>query len=192
MNKKQLKQYILEDFYRYFGTYDKKMYYRYSFTYPNIAFTKSLRLAKYYKDKNKIKYLWYKILHRRMTTKYGFQIPIETEIGRGFYLGHHGSVVINVSSKIGNNVNIGQCVTIGQTNRGPKQGCPTIGNNVFVGPNSVVVGKITIGDNVLIAPLAYVNIDVPSNSIVLGNPARIIPRNNATEKYIQNEIVGIN
>lgn len=56
----------------------------------------------------------------------------------------------------------------------------------------VVVGKITIGDNVLIAPLAYVNMDVPSNSIVLGNPARIIPRNNATEKYIQNEIVGIN
>ena len=44
MNKKQLKQYILEDFYRYFGTYDKKMYYRYSFTYPNIAFTKALRL----------------------------------------------------------------------------------------------------------------------------------------------------
>lgn len=121
MNKKQLKQYILEDFYRYFGTYDKKMYYRYSFTYPNIAFTKYLRLAKYYKDKNKIKYLWYKILHRRMTTKYGFQIPIETEIGRGFYLGHHGSVVINVSSKIGNNVNIGQCVTIGQTNRGVKR-----------------------------------------------------------------------
>jgi serine O-acetyltransferase len=46
------------------------------------------------------------------------------------------------------------------------------------------VGKITVGHNVLIAPNAYVNFDVPSNSLVLGNPAKVIPRENATLGYI--------
>lgn len=41
-----------------------------------------------------------------------------------------------------------------------------------------------IGDDVLIAPLAYVNIDVPSHSIVIGNPAKIIPCEHATKDYI--------
>ena len=41
-----------------------------------------------------------------------------------------------------------------------------------------------IEDDVLIAPNAYVNFDVPSHSIVVGNPGKIISRDNATEEYI--------
>lgn len=63
-------------------------------------------------------------------------------------------------------------------------GVPTIGNDVWIGPNAVIVGKINIGDNVLIAANSYVNFDVPSNSIVIGNPGRIIPSAKATEGYI--------
>jgi serine O-acetyltransferase len=59
-----------------------------------------------------------------------------------------------------------------------------LGNKVWVGANAVIVGNITIGDDVLIAPLSYVNFDVPSHSIVIGNPGKIIPRDNATEDYI--------
>lgn len=192
MDKIELKQYIREDFYRYFGTYDRKTYLRYAYTYPNIIFLRTLRLANYHLEKNnKFRYLWYKIIHRRMFIKYGFQIPIGTKIGRGFYLGHYGNIVVNISSILGNNVNIGQGVTLGQTSRGLKQGCPIIGNNVYIGPNAVVVGRVTIGDNVLIAPLAYVNTDIPSNSIVIGNPAKVIYKENATDTYIQNEILGI-
>ena len=66
-----------------------------------------------------------------------------------------------------------------------------IGNKVWIGTNSVIVGKITIGDNVLIAPNSFVNFDVPSNSIVIGNPGKIIPSTNATDKYINNEIKNI-
>ena len=47
-----------------------------------------------------------------------------------------------------------------------------------------MVGKIVIGDNVLIAPNAYVNFDVPSNSIVVGNPAVVKQHPNATETYV--------
>ena len=62
-------------------------------------------------------------------------------------------------------------------------GAPIIGNQVYLGINSTVVGKVKIGDDVLIAPNAYVNCDVPSHSIVIGNPCKIIYRDNATEGY---------
>ena len=52
------------------------------------------------------------------------------------------------------------------------------------GANAVIVGKINIGNNVLIAPNSYVNFDVPDNSIVIGNPGKIIHKDNATEGYI--------
>ena len=60
-----------------------------------------------------------------------------------------------------------------------------IGNNVCMNANSIIVGHATIGDNVLIAPGAFVNFDVPDNSIVIGNPGQIISRNSSpTAKYI--------
>lgn len=68
--------------------------------------------------------------------------------------------------------------------RGKRQGCPTIGDKVWIGPNDTIIGNVSVGNNVLIAPGVFVNCDVPSNSIVIGNPARIIPNDNATENYI--------
>ena len=50
------------------------------------------------------------------------------------------------------------------------------------------MGKIQIGDDVLIAPNSYVNVDVPSHSVVVGNPAVIHHRENATQGYIENTI----
>ena len=91
----------------------------------------------------------------------------------------HGEAVF------GDNCDIAHGVTVGQANRGSRKGCPTIGNKVWIGTGAVLVGKITVGDNVLIAPNAFVNFDVPSNSIVLGNPARVIPREDATAGYIE-------
>ena len=43
-------------------------------------------------------------------------------------------------------------------------------------------------NDVLIAPLAYVNFNVPDHSIVIGNPGKIIPKENATQGYIQNRV----
>nr|WP_278463241.1 hypothetical protein [Thomasclavelia spiroformis] len=96
--------------------------------------------------------------------------------------------MINPNVKIGDNCNIATGVVIGQENRGKRKGTPVIGNNVWIGANSILVGNIKIGNDVLIAPLSYVNFDVPNHSIVIGNPARIIYKENATENYI-NRIV---
>ena len=57
-----------------------------------------------------------------------------------------------------------------------------------IGANAVIVGKITVGSDVLIAPNAFVNRDIPDHSIVYGNPCIIKPVQYATEHYI-NRIV---
>ena len=87
---------------------------------------------------------------------------------------------------IGDNCNLSPNVVIGRTNRGQYMGSPQIGNSVWIGSGAVVVGKITIGDNVLIAPNTYVNFNVPNDSIVVGNPAVIHHSLDATEKYVCN------
>lgn len=91
-------------------------------------------------------------------------------------------------AKLGNNVNIHRGVLIGQENRGARKGYPTIGNNVWIGINASIVGNVTIGDDVLIAPNTYVNCDVPSHSIVFGNPCIIRYKENATYGYVQNPV----
>lgn len=125
---------------------------------------------------------------RHYTYKFGFQIG--GKIGKGFYIGHFGTIVVNGSVEIGENCNIAHGVTIGATRRGDKAGVPEIGNCVWMGTNSIIVGKIRIGNNVLIAPGAYVNFDVPDNSIVIGNPGQIISSLSATAGYINNKYEG--
>lgn len=123
---------------------------------------------------------------RRLGYKYGFQIPLDTKIGEGFYIGHFGTIVINVDTVIGNFCNIAHSTTIGRSNRGFRKGCPTIGDHVWIGTGSVIVGNIKIGSNVLIAPNSFVNFDVPNNCIVIGNPGKIIMKDNPTFGYINN------
>ena len=128
--------------------------------------------------------IYYKLRLRKLSLKSQIQIPAATKIGEGFYIGHSGRVIINSKAVIGKNNNIATGVTIGQENRGKRAGVPTIGDNCWIGTNAVIVGNITIGSDVLIAPLSFVNFDVPDHSIVVGNPAKIISRENATEGYV--------
>ncbi len=131
---------------------------------------------------------FYIMCYKILKVLYGFQMTYKMDVGKGFYLGHFGMVVINGKVKIGDNCNINQGVTIGAENRGKRQGVPVIGNQVWIGANSVVVGNISIGNNVLIAPLTFVNFDVPDNSIVFGNPAKIKSDLQATKHYICNMV----
>ena len=115
--------------------------------------------------------------------KYGLEI-LSDNIGPGLYIGHAHNINVNPSTIIGKNCNLNKGCTLGKENRGKRKGAPILGDNVWIGTNSVVVGKVHIGNDVLIAPNAYVNFDVPDHSIVLGNPGNIIKKGNATEGYI--------
>mgnify|MGYP000559649288 FL=1 len=116
--------------------------------------------------------------------KYGLDFFNNMSIGPGFVLGHWGRIIINCNTKIGKQFMVTHGVTIGRDVRGKRKGFPTIGNRVCIRTNSTVVGNITIGDDVLIAPNTFVNFDVPNNSIVIGNPAKIISRENASEGHV--------
>lgn len=50
----------------------------------------------------------------------------------------------------------------------------TIGNNVFIGAHSIVLPGVTIGDNVVIGAGSIVSKDIPSNSMAVGSPAKVI------------------
>lgn len=130
-----------------------------------------------------------RILLRRCSIRTGVQIGWHSSIGEGLLLVHCGGMVVNNEAVIGKNCTLYHGVTIGMEFRGERRGCPVIGDNVWIGSGACIVGKVTVGDDVLIAPLSFVNFDVPPHSIVLGNPGKIIPRENATEGYIQNNLV---
>ncbi|MBD3329761.1 sugar O-acetyltransferase, partial [Candidatus Dojkabacteria bacterium] len=56
-----------------------------------------------------------------------------------------------------------------------------IGNNVWIGMNSVVLPGVEIGDNVVIGAGSVVTKDIPPNSIAVGNPCRVIK---TKERYV--------
>lgn len=157
----------------------------YALLIPGFRYTYILRKASFSKKKT-ISGMLYRFLLKMYSIKYGYQINPSTKIGQGLYIGHRGTIIVNSQAVIGSCCNLSPGVTIGQTNRGVKKGAPVLGDKVWVGTNAVIVGGIKIGNNVLIAPNAYVNVDVPSNSIVIGNPAQIIFSENATDSYIDN------
>jgi serine O-acetyltransferase len=127
----------------------------------------------------------FRIWFKNVKQKYNIQIPIYTKIGKGFLLNHFGGIVINQKVIMGENCNVSQGVTIGNVSRGKLKGTPVIGDRVWIGANAVVVGKITIGDDVLIAPLSYVNFDIPDKAVVAGNPAVVI-NYNTSAGYLKN------
>ena len=87
----------------------------------------------------------------------------------------------------GRNVNIHRGVVIGQENRGKRKGAPTLGDDIWIGINASIVGGVKVGNDVMIAPGAFVNRDVPSHSVVIGNPCIIKHKDHATEGYINHK-----
>jgi len=109
----------------------------------------------------------------------GISIPASANIGASFYIGHFGGIILNAKTSIGNNCNIAQGVTIGVSGLGDYRGVPKIGNNVYIGANAVIAGKIVIEDGVLIGACSLVNKDVFENEVVVGVPAVPISKNSS-------------
>lgn len=92
------------------------------------------------------------------------------KIGPGFVMIHGFMTIINSEAIIGSNCTIMHNVTIG----GGNNGVPIIGDNVTIGAGAIIIGGIKIGNNVKIGAGAVVVDDVPDNSVVVGEKARII------------------
>ena len=179
-----IKNEIHKDLYRYTG--EIKTGYLAKSRFYGWQYTKIWRKANYFCGRSRLLYLLYGFLLYKKSIKYGFQISPKAQIGSGLYLGHFGTIIVGSEVVIGNNVNLNPNVVIGRENRGNREGSPIIGNNVWIGTGSVIVGRIKIGNNVLVAPNSYINFDIPDNSLVFGNPATVKMTVHATEKYICN------
>lgn len=142
------------------------------FKYPCYKLIVYLRLTKYLKDKKKLILLFgiCRLKYRKLSIKLGIQIPYDTEIGKGFSIHHYSCIVIHGKSKIGENFNIRQGVTIGDVNKR----VPVIGNNVYVGAGAKIIGDIVIGNNVIIGANSVVTKNISDNCIVAGIPAKVI------------------
>lgn len=104
----------------------------------------------------------------------GIEIHPGAKIGKGLFIDHGMGVVIGETAELGDNVTLFQGVTLGGTGNEKGKRHPTLGSNVVVGAGAKVLGSIQIGDNVRIGANAVVVREVPSNSVVVGVPGRIV------------------
>jgi serine O-acetyltransferase len=187
----KLWQTIRADLYRYRGEAGGRAWLVEYLRTPGFRYTFYLRKVAYYSAHKRsfglLPYVYNRLWLNHYRFRYGFEISPTTVIGPGLYLGHFGGVVISPNAVLGSNINIAQGVTIGATSRGARRGAPTLGNRVWVGANAAIVGKVTIGDDALIGPGAYVNFDVPEKSIVIGNPGQIVSQSGSAG-YINNTL----
>jgi len=92
------------------------------------------------------------------------------QFGPGFVLIHSTGVVINGTVRGGTNVSIEHQVTIGAERRQS----PAIGNDVFLGAGSKIIGSVSIGDGARVGANAVVVHDVPPHTTVVGIPAKVV------------------
>ncbi len=176
-----IKNKIKLDLYRYYGKISLKIFLKSYFLIPGFNYMVWFRIGEKFKNPI-VKYIIY-----RKSIRFGIQIPIDTNIGEGFYIGHFGDIVINGQSKIGKNCNISQGVTIGQSSRGKNRGHPTIGDNCYIGPGAKIIGNIKLGNNVAIGANAVVTKDVEDYAVVVGIPGKVISHHGSVG-YVINKI----
>jgi serine O-acetyltransferase len=186
----ELKEFIRSDLYRYEGQISRSLFLRNTRRNPGFQYTLWMRICSYFFHRKKgLLYKGAFFIARRFLTRYryklGIDIPYSTVLGSGLYIGHFGCIFINPDAVIGNNLNISQGVTIAQSSRGTRIGCPTIGDNVYIGPGAKIVGAVRIGNNVAIGANCVVTKDIPDNAVVVGIPGKVISFK-GSEGYILN------
>lgn len=147
-----------------------------------FAYVKNLRKLEYYTNKkqkpwDKLFKMWHFLKWRRLNLKHGIYIKPNC-VGPGLHIVHHGYRRIDSIKSIGKNLTILPMVLIGKKSPYANvDGC-TIGDNVYIGAGAVIMNPVNIGDNVIIGAGSVVTKNIPSNSIVAGNPAKIISQLN--------------
>lgn len=139
--------------------------------YYNRRFNFWWRIANhlYKKDSGLLRWLAERIQIKLIRT-YGAEIELRAHIAPGLSIRHFCGIVINGYAEIGENFDIRQNTTIGTlVNKKHRTGNIkiTIGDNVFIGANSCIIGdNITIGSNVIIGAMSFINQDIPDNCTV--------------------------
>ncbi len=103
----------------------------------------------------------------------GAAIKPEADIGPGLYIGHTGLIRIHPKVKAGKNLSIGPGIILGEKGLG-EGGAPCLGDHVYVGTGSKILGSVKIGNNVKIGANAVVVKNIPDGATAVGVPAKVI------------------
>ena len=168
----EIVEYIKSDLHRYGGAVSLSQF------VEHIIFSRGFRFSFWFRLCKSRRFLLKsiaKLFRFRLSRRYGIDFPTQIEVGYGLYLGHGIGIVVNPSTKIGNNCNLSQFTTIG-ANKGGQ--AAIIGDNVYIGPNVCIVEAVVIGDNSTIGAGSVVTKDVAPNLTVAGVPAKPISEKN--------------
>lgn len=143
------------------------------FKHRKVLYLRLLRRAEYWSSSpirliGPVLGLFYRIRTLRLGETLGFDLP-RNSIGAGFSIAHCGLLVVNGASKIGVRCRMHQGVTLA----GTAEGAPVVGDDVFIGPNAVLVGNIRVGNGAYVYAGAVVTRDVPDGMGAAGVPAEI-------------------
>jgi serine acetyltransferase len=104
------------------------------------------------------------------------QLAEDCEIEGVAYLPNHGYLVCGARS-IGAGSVIHERCTFGYTVAHGGEGRPNIGKHVWIGPNCIIAGSLTVGDGATVLPGSFLTFSIPPRAVVEGNPARIVRTN---------------
>ena len=160
---------LIEPFLSLFGVVRESFYVR--------KYLLVLRKLEYYTNVKslfgvgKLKKIYYTMMWKRLSNRYGIYIHPNT-VGKGLYIPHfNGGIQLNCIS-MGDFCSVSSGVVVG--NKGSQDNRAIIGNNVELTIGCKVIGKVVLGNNVIVAPNSVVIKNIPDNAVVSGVPAKII------------------
>lgn len=103
----------------------------------------------------------------------GIDIHPGAQIGRRFFIDHGSGVVIGETAEVGDDVLMYQGAVLGGTSSERTKRHPTLGNNVVVGANAVILGGVSIGEGAKVGSGSVVIASVPAGATVVGVPGRV-------------------
>ncbi len=185
-NRTNLEYYLSEDLKRFDRKPSFKDWFLKNEVWYIYNYQRHLRYVEYYKNtgKSKILFFYHFIKYKRMCFKLKVDIK-PNNMGPGFRIYHLGALIrIKPNCKIGKNCSLMPGVVIGNKNLNSDYSKVTVGDNCYIGLGAKIFGELTIGNNVTIGANSVVIRDIPNNCVVAGNPAKIIKLNG--NKVIKN------
>ncbi|ALE53074.1 serine acetyltransferase [Candidatus Thioglobus autotrophicus] len=120
----------------------------------------------------------------------GIEIHPGATIGRRFFIDHGMGVVIGETAEIGDDVTLYHGVTLGGTTWQKGKRHPTLGNNVVIGAGAKILGPITLGDNVRVGSNSVVVKSIEAEKTVVGVPGRVLKEKTVKSDHFDSYAVG--